>query len=50
MEKQEEVAAALKALGVTGKVRIEYFSTLAVVYVDGKRFGIYDFIKKTFVD
>jgi hypothetical protein len=50
MNRKSEIAAALKSLGVTGKIRVEYFSILAVVYVNGKRFGIYDFIKKTFVD
>lgn len=50
MKKCEAIRVALKALGVTGKVRIKYFDSLAVVHVDGKRFGIYDFVRKTFVD
>lgn len=47
MDKQEAIIQALKALGVTGKVRIEPDGR---VYVDGKYFGTYDLGRKTFVD
>ncbi len=50
MKEQEEIAAALKLLGVSGKIHFEKGLNVAIVYVDGKWFGIYDFIRKTFVD
>ena len=52
MEEQKREAAlrALKILRVTGKVRVVQGVNTAVVFVDGKYFGIYDFTRKTFVD
>lgn len=47
MSKLETIRAALKALGVAGKVRIEPDGR---VYVYGKYFGTYDFTRNTFVD
>jgi hypothetical protein len=46
----EAILAALKALGVTGKIRIESSGDRARVYVDGEYFGTYDFGRNTLVD
>ena len=50
MTKPEMIIRALTALGVAGKVRIVEQDGRAVVYVDGKYFGIFDYQKNTFVD
>lgn len=47
----KEIRKALNALGVSGKVSIkEYDSFTLTVYVDSKKFGLWDKAKKTFVD
>lgn len=50
MTKRDVIVRALTALGVAGKVRIIEQDGRAVVYVDGRYFGIFDFGKNTFVD
>lgn len=47
----KELKEALKKLNIKGKVGIKYVSTDRIaVYVDGEYFGIWDKLKKTFVD
>lgn len=47
----KEIKEALKKLGVTGKVITKQHDSFTVtVYVDGKRFGLWDTVKKTFVE
>ena len=47
----EEILEALKTLGVTGSVNIEHIAQdRIVVHVNGKCFGIWDTVRKTFVD
>ena len=50
MKNCEVVRTALKSLGVTGKVRIEGSGDRVRVYVNGKYFGTFDYVRKTFVD
>ena len=46
-----EITKALKTLGVTGKVHLRQIATDRIeVTVDGEYFGIWDVIRKTFVD
>ena len=46
-----EIAKALKTLGVTGKVHLRQIATDRIeVTVDGECFGIWDSVRKTFVD
>lgn len=46
----EELRKALKLLGVTGRITTAIYDRFTVtVYVDGKKFGIWDPIKHTFV-
>ena len=47
----KEIKKALKKLGVIGKITIKKYDSFTVaVYVDGKTFGIWDTVKKTFVE
>jgi hypothetical protein len=47
----KEIKEALKKLGITGKIKIEKYDSFTVtVYVDGKKFGLWDTVKKTFVE
>ena len=47
----EELRKALQDLGVKGSVAVEKYDPFAVrVFVNGKEFGIWDTVKKTFVD
>lgn len=47
----EEIKEALKQLGVTGRIRIVKHDSFTVdVYVDGVWFGLWDLVKKTFVE
>ena len=47
----KELKEALKKLNIKGKVSVKYISTDRIsVYVDDKYFGIWDTIRKTFVD
>ena len=46
-----EIAKALKALGVAGKVHLRQIATDRIeVTVDGEYFGTWDVVRKTFVD
>ena len=53
-EKITAIRTALKALGVGrkgDKVSVENNrDTRSIVFINGKYFGIYDFIRRTFVD
>ena len=47
----DEIKAALEALGVTGKATFRYITHDRVeVMVNGEYFGIWDAIRKTFVE
>lgn len=47
----KELRKALTLLGVTGKITTEkYDRSTVTVYVDGKKFGIWDPVKHTFVE
>ena len=47
----KEINEALKKLGVTGKVTTQQHDSFTVmVYVDSKKFGLWDTVKKTFVE
>lgn len=47
----KEIRKALKALSITGKITVKkYDSYTLVVYVDGKKFGLWDTTKNTFVE
>lgn len=49
--KMKEILEALKTLGVEGSVTIRYIDkNRTAVYVNGEYFGIWDTIRKTFVD
>ncbi len=51
MSTHEEVTAALQKLGVTGILNIQQHDSFTVtVFVDGKEFGLWDTVKKTFVE
>ncbi|HKL79224.1 MAG TPA: hypothetical protein VJ888_02175 [Mobilitalea sp.] len=46
-----EIKKALRSLGIKGKVSTEKHDSFTVtVYVDGKKFGLWDVVKKTFVE
>lgn len=46
-----DIMNALKALGVKGTVTVEYIAPDRIkVEVNGEYFGIWDAVKKTFVD
>lgn len=46
-----DIAKGLKALGVKGKLTIKHITDDRInVYIDGEYFGIWDTIRKTFVD
>ena len=46
-----EIAKALVVLGVTGKVHLRQIAADRIeVTVDGEYFGIWDSVRKTFVD
>jgi len=45
-----EIAKVLRGFGVTGHVSVEMFYGQAIIAVDGKYFGRYDFVRRTFVD
>ena len=46
-----EIAKALEVLGVTGRVHLREIATDRIeVTVDGAYFGIWDSVRKTFVD
>ena len=48
---KEEIEAALKALEVKGIVTTKQYDCFCFkVYVDGKEFGLWDSVKKTFVE
>ena len=49
-ERVQEIYAALRALGIKGRVAIMEQAGRSVVYVDGQQFGIWDHERKTFVD
>lgn len=47
----KEIKKALKKLGITGKVRTEKYDSFTVtVYVNNKKIGLWDTVKKTFVE
>lgn len=46
-----DIAKGLKALGVKGKLTIKHITNDRIkVYINGEYFGIWDVLKKTFVD
>ena len=46
-----ELLKGLKALGIKGKASIEYITHDRIkVFVNGEYFGIWDVLRKTFVD
>ena len=46
-----EIAKALEVLGVTGEVHLREIATDRIeVTVDGAYFGVWDIVRKTFVD
>lgn len=50
-EQGNTIRNALRALGVSrGHVQVEQHYGRAVVYLDGKQFGIWDFMRGCFVD
>ena len=51
IDKQNTIRRALWALGVTsGRVAVKDFYRRALVFVDGERFGIWDWSRECFVD
>lgn len=51
MKVRDELKRALQVLGVKGSVTIKRHAAFTVkVLVNGKEFGIWDTVKKTFVD
>jgi hypothetical protein len=47
----KEIKKALRKLGIAGKVTtVKYDSFTVTVYVDGKKIGLWDTTKNTFVD
>jgi hypothetical protein len=47
----KEIKKALKNLGIIGKVTTQQHDGFTVtVYVGGKKFGLWDTVKKTFVE
>jgi copper chaperone CopZ len=47
----KEIKKALRKLGVKGQVTtVRYDSFTVTVYVDGKKFGLWDTVKNTFVE
>lgn len=51
MSKREIITSAVRKLGETSfNIQIQDGGSVAMVYVNHEYFGIYDFVKKTFVD
>lgn len=47
----DEIKEALTQLGITGRISTEKYDSFTVtVYVDGKWLGLWDTVKKTFVE
>lgn len=51
-EQEKAIHEALKSLGLKDFTRLEIEDTKgrAVVYIDGERFGVWDYKRQTFVD